>query len=829
MSFFSIRLLGFLCLFVFLHPMRGQPNLAGAERIYLSLQKLNTLGSVLMIAAHPDDENTAVLAYFARGRGIRTGYLSLTRGEGGQNLIGPEQGDLLGVLRTQELLAARRIDGAEQFFTRAIDFGFTKSADETFAKWGRERILSDVVWVIRRFRPDVVILRFSGTARDGHGQHQASAILGKEAFLAAGDDQRFPEQLKYVEVWQPARLLFNVFTFTAEQQRAAATLPQHLAIDTGEYNSVLGYSYNEIAAMSRSMHRSQGFGSAPRRGSSKNYFTVLAGKPPSGGDPFDGIDVTWNRVTGGAEPGRLLARAARDFVPQHPERTVPLLLAARPLIARIHDPWATAKLREVDEAIALTAALWAGAPAERQSVIPGGSVTVEATAIRRSAYPVELRRVALQAGGSATPATSLPDNQVVLNPLNWDVPATQPYSQPFWLVKPKSDETYTIDDQRLIGRADRVPVLSALFELGAETEVFNLPRAAEYLYVDPARGELVRPLDVVPAVAVNLPESVFLFPDPRPRKVHLRLQANTAGVAGELRLDPGAGWKASPAIQQFRLSDAGEELSVSFDVTPPASDSDERGYAVATTGGKQISVGMTTVAYPHILAQTVFPPSTMRLVRTDARVSARRVGYIMGAADEMPAAIRQLGCDVTLLTASDLVAGDLSQFDTIVTGIRAYNVRPDLRANEQRLIDYVHNGGTLVVQYNTAGPALARIGPLPITIGRSRVSVEESPVTFVDRSSPLLNTPNKITEHDFDGWVQERGLYFASTWDGHYKPVIECHDPGESPQPGGMLWLRDGKGVYVFTAYSWFRQLPAGVPGAFRIFANILSAGRPAR
>jgi len=837
MGLICLRLSCLLFVLVFLRPAGAQPNLSGTAQIKLALARLNTLGSVLMIAAHPDDENTAVLAYFARGRHLRTGYLSITRGEGGQNLIGPEQGELLGLLRTQELLAARRIDGAEQFFTRAIDFGFSKSADETLAKWGRERILSDIVWVIRRFRPDVVILRFSGTARDGHGHHQASAILGREAFLAAGDDRRFPEQLRFVEAWQPARLLFNVFSFTSDQQRAAALLPGRLVVDAGEYNPVLGKSYNEIAGLSRSMHRSQGFGAPERRGTSKNFFTLLAGRAPAGSDPFDGIDTTWNRVAGGAEAGRLLARAARDFVPEHPERTIPLLVAARTAIARIRDPWAALKLAELDETVALCAGLWVDAPADRFTAIPGSRVTINAAAINRSPYPLTLRRVALSAGPSAAPGTALSNNELVLNRLEWEAPPDRSWSQPFWLVKPKNGDAYTIDDPMLIGVPDRAPVLRATFELGVETETLALTRPVEYRYVDPARGELTRPLDVAPPVAVNLPETVILFPDARPRKVQVRLHANAAKVSGDLRFSVEAGWQVTPPSHAFRLEEAGDEATVLFDVSPPASASDARGRAVAVVGGREIDAGMTVVAYPHIPPQTVFPPAVARLVRTDAKVLARRVGYVMGAGDEMPNAIRELGCEVVLLTPGDLAAGNLSQFDAIVTGIRAYNVRADLRANQPRLIDYVRNGGTLVVQYNVAagGPfgrdtgALDRIGPFPLTVGRARVSVEDAPVTFLDRSSPLLNVPNRITSSDFEGWVQERGLYFASEWDRRYKPVVECHDPGESPQPGGMLFAREGKGAYVFTAYSWFRQLPAGTPGAFRIFANILSAGRSAR
>ncbi|HUO28081.1 MAG TPA: PIG-L family deacetylase, partial [Bryobacteraceae bacterium] len=370
-------------------PLLAQAPFSGTPAIEQSLKKLTVLGSVLMIAAHPDDENTAILAYYARGRHMRTGYLSLTRGEGGQNLIGPEQGDLLGLIRSHELLAARQIDGAEQFFTRAIDFGYSKTPQETFEKWGHELVLSDVVWVIRRFRPDVVILRFSGTPRDGHGHHQVSAIVGKEAFFAAADPSRFPEQLKYVKPWKARRLLFNSFSFTPQQEKDAAATPGRIEVDLGEYNPVLGASYNQIAGMSRSMHRSQGMGASQRPGPSRNFLVPLAGDPPIK-DAFDGIDTSWGRVPGGDEIGRILADAVRGFEPDHPERTIPVLLKAHPLIAAIHDPWAERKLKELNEAIALCSGLWLDANADRYDVLPGSKVTVSYTALNRSPFPMIL-------------------------------------------------------------------------------------------------------------------------------------------------------------------------------------------------------------------------------------------------------------------------------------------------------------------------------------------------------------------------------------------------------------------------------------------------------
>ncbi len=807
--------------------LRGQPGLAGAARIRLELERLRVLGSVLMTAAHPDDENTALLAWFARGRKVRTAYLSLTRGEGGQNLIGPEQGDALGLIRTQELLAARRIDGAEQYFTRAVDFGFSKSAEETLAKWGREQILADMVWVIRRFRPDVMVLRFSGTARDGHGHHQASAILGQEAFHAAGDPRRFPEQLRWVQPWQPRRLMWNVFGAPRQSSLGA------VEVEVGEFDPVLGYSYTEIAGMSRSMHRSQGFGAPQRRGSTKNYLVVLAGAPAQS-DPFEGIDITWNRLPGGAAIDAILAQAVESFRPEDPARIIPLLARVRPLIAALRDPWAEHKLADLDEAIALCAGLWVDAAARQAAVQPGADLRVRIEALNRCALPARLLSVTLEDERGAHMADSAPaeltPNQPQVRELVWKFADDAPYSAPFWLVTPRRGEAYSVEPPRL-GMAENPPVLRAAFRVAVGPAEIHLKRPVRYRYVDRVLGEQARRLEVVPAVALRLPHAAILFPSQAPRKIEVELTGQKPGAAGELRLEVPAGWRVAPASHSFRLAEEGQQITVAFELTPPAREGIAQLRAVARVGGRDISAGVATISYPHIEPVTWLPAAEARLVRADVRISARRIGYIMGAGDDLPEALRQLGCEVSLLDATELARGDLSRFDALVTGVRAYNVRADLRANQYRLLEYVSQGGTLLVQYNTldSGPAarsLAALGPFPLRIGRERVTVEDAPVSFPDPDHPLLRAPNRITAEDFQGWVQERGLYFAAEWDPRYEPLLISADPGEKPLAGGLLVARYGKGVYIFTALAWFRQLPAGVPGAYRIFANLLSAGQ---
>jgi LmbE family N-acetylglucosaminyl deacetylase len=838
------------------------PAFSGTAEIEQSLQKLNELGSVLMIAAHPDDERTPVLAYFARGRHMRTAYLSATRGEGGQNLIGSEQGAQLGIIRTEELLDARRIDGGQQFFTRAIDFGFSKTPAETFEKWGRERVLGDMVWVIRRYRPDVIILCFTGTSRDGHGHHQASAIIGKEAFEVAADPTRFPEQLRYVQPWRARRLAVSVFTppnpnanqagggrggqgrgegrggaqnanapnQNQDQEPPPPPLPQgpHVKIDTGAYNPILGYSYEQIAGMSRSMHRSQGMGNMGRVGGVESEFVIIGGETATK-DLMEGIDTSWNRLPGGGAVAAILADTIRSFDPAHPEKSIPPLLKARPLIAAITDPLARIKLRELDETIGQCAGLWAEAQAKGPEVIPGENLNVTVTLLNRSPLAITWQGASFE--GMFQDALPVADGALEFNKskvvkADRQVPASQPYTQPYWLAKPPTDGVYTVDDQSLIGLPENPPILSVRFRLAIDGTELELVRPVQYRYADRAEGERVRPLVVIPPVAVDLPESVAIFPRAEARKVVISVKANTAKASGELRLDVPSGWKADPKSRPFQIATAGEQQELSFVITPPQADSTASLRAVANVGGREIASGVQVISYPHIPDQTLLLPATVKLMRADIRTTARKIGYIMGAGDEIPDALRQLGLDVTLLGPSVLEEGDLSRYDAIIAGVRAYNVRSDVRANQPRLLDYVKNGGTYLVQYNTGDNSL-NMGPYAFTVPpgtRYRVTYEDAPVTLPHPESRLLQAPNRITPKDFEGWVQERGLYFATKWDMHYETVLASKDPGEADQAGGELWTRYGKGVYIFTAYSWFRQLPAGVPGAYRLFANLLSA-----
>jgi hypothetical protein len=576
-------------------------------------------------------------------------------------------------------------------------------------------------------------------------------------------------------------------------------------------------------------------GAPERRGPSKNFLATVGGDPADH-DAFDGVDTTWARVPGGEAARKILAEAERTFAPEEPERTIPLLLQARPLVAAIDDPWARRKLVELDETLALCAGLWLDATADHYALVPGRPAELQLTALNRSHALMDLQGSsvagAVQVGANDAPH-SLAYNRPVTESLSWTAPADCPYSQPYWLRKPHSGDTYDIEDQQLIGLADTPPLLTAQFLLNFSGTRVTLTRPVQYRYVDPTEGELTRAVVVAPPAAVNLPEGVEVFPSEAPKKIEIEVKAGAAQMNGELRLDLPEGWRAEPSSQSFQLTDAGGEQTLGFSITPPHAGAQAELRALAKVDGQEISNGITVISYPHIPPQVLFPPAAAKLVRADVKLKARKIGYVMGAGDELPEALRQLGCEVSLLSDRDLAERDFSGFDAIVTGVRAYNVRADLRANQDRLLQYVHEGGTLIVQYNIAeGGAfggrktgeLAHIGPYPLEIGRARVSLEEAPVKFLEPDHPALATPNHISERDFEGWIQERGLYFASQWDSHYHALLETHDLGDKPQEGGLLVAGYGKGIYIFSAFSWFRELPAGVPGAYRIFANLLSA-----
>ena len=797
-------------------------SLPDASGLEIALHKLNVLGTVLYIGAHPDDENTSALAYFSKGRKYRTAYLSLTRGEGGQNLIGPEQGPEIGILRTQELLSARRIDGAEQFFTRAVDFGYSKTAEESFAFWGRNEILADIVRVIRRFRPDVIVTRFTAENSGGHGHHTASAILTREAFEAAGDPGRFPEQLKTLSPWKAKRLLWNSFRSAANEAGA------RLRIDVGEYDPLLGQSYAEMAGRSRSQHKSQGFGSAGRHGSQLENFEVLSGEPAAA-DIFDGIDVSWNRVAGGRRAGLLLDEVLTAFDPGAPAKSIPGLLGVyKALDALDETHWVPFKKEELRRVLQACAGLWLEATADDFSAAPGDAVRVKTTVIDRSGRSLSLRRLAFpQTGSDAVLDRALKPNEPLTLETKIILPKDYPLSQPYWLEEEPSPGLLAVRDPDKIGWAENLPALRAVIGLTIDGQLLEYTVPVQYRWVDHVGGELERAFEIRPPVTMQIEDKVRVFIGLAPQTVKVKIRSRSRSAAGTLRLKGADDWLIKPAAAPFSLTAQSDETEIAFAVTPPRWPGETILRAEAEIGDERFDRDLVEINYPHIQRQVYFPPSSAKAVRLDVKMSAKKIGYVMGAGDEVAEALRHLGCDVTMLSDDMLEQMDLSAFDAVVTGVRAYNTRGALRRAQDRLLRFVERGGTLIVQYNVASAQLpGRIGPYPLTVGRDRVCVETAPVGFRIPGHPLLNFPNTITAADFAGWIQERGLYFASPWDDRYEALLSSHDPGEPDRNGGLLFARYGKGVYIYTAYSWFRELPAGVPGAFRIWANLISAGK---
>ncbi|MFN2475964.1 MAG: PIG-L family deacetylase [Chthoniobacterales bacterium] len=805
-------------------PAPVLPEPMDGAQIQLALQKLSVLGRVLFVAAHPDDENTNLIALWANGALYDTGYLSLTRGDGGQNLIGPELRERLGVIRTHELLAARATDHGHQFFTRAVDFGFSKSSDETLRIWDRDKILADIVWVIRRFRPDVIVTRFSPDDHMTHGHHTASAILAQEAFKAAADPKRFPEQLAFVQVWQPTRLVWNTSPFFYQNRNQTFDPTGLASVEAGGYSPLLGKAFTEIAAASLSMHKSQGVGSPPRRGSRKEYFKLSDGAPMQS-ELFEGIDTTWSRIAGGKPIGDKLREVITAFSPADPAASVPKLLELRAALASVKDDWAATKRDELDGIIASCAGLHIEAATSAPTLIPGQALTIKLEAINRSAVPVELlSATAPISGDSLRLDVPLKRDEFVTKDLGPKIPNETHFTQPYWLRKPATIGTFTVDDQRLIGLAENPPAFPVEVALRIAGQELRYSIDTQLRTVERVAGEVHQPLVIAPPVFANLSNAVFVFGDQKAKTVDMRVTASTDAVHGQLRLDAPSGWQVSPASVPIELNAAEAETVATFTVTPPASAGEGTLRAVVSSDGHEYSFARERIAYPHIGLQTLMPPAEAKIVRADIRKTGASIGYIAGAGDDVPQSLQQIGYDVKMLEPGDMNAETLRHFDAIVLGIRAYNTQERIGNSQPALLEYAKGGGVVVVQYNTTGDLKTKnIGPAPLEISRDRVTDENAEVRILAPEHPVLNQPNKITADDFKGWVQERGLYFPNKWDPAWTPILSSNDPDEKPLDGGLLVAKTGKGYFVYTGYSWFRQLPAGVPGAYRIFANMVS------
>ena len=814
----------------------GKPRPATSGDIQQGLRRLNVLGSVLYIAAHPDDENTLLLTYLHNERNLRTAYLSLTRGDGGQNLIGSEQGEAVGVIRTQELLAARRVDGPEQFFSRAYDFGFSKSTEEAVKNWGRDQVLSDIVWLIRSYQPDVIVTRFPPDSRAGHGHHSASGALAEEAFKRSNDPTAYPEQLTLVKPWQARRLFWNIFIpgqfLSNKKPDEAGTI---LGIETGLYNPLLGKSYGELAAESRSQHKSQGFGVAANRGAKVDYLLLKAGDSPQV-DPMEDIDMSWKRVPNSERVQALIAQLTTTFVPAQPTGIVPALVTLHREIGRLdtNQVYVKTKLMEVETLIQQCLGLVFEALPVDYASTPGGKIDVKLTAINRAGFPVKLTHMRLpQLGRDSTFAIPLKANEQASFTFTAQLPRTMKPTQPYWLENPRNKGLFTVTNQQLIGKPINPPALTAEFTVELDGSPFTFTRPWLYKYTDPVDGELYRPFEIRPDVTATLTEPVYAFADNLSKTVEVIVKGNRPNASGSVSLEVPAGWRVSPSVEAFTFTDKFQEQRFTFTLMPLSSSAPEgKLTAVVLSDGGRFTSGLRTISYPHIPPQTLFPPAEAKVERLNVIVKAKNVGYIAGAGDEVPAALRQMGCTVTMLDEGELTK-DLSRYDAIVVGIRAYNTEDRLKFYQEKLLSYVQKGGTMVVQYATPGGGgisqsglkVKQIGPYPFTIGRDRVAEEDAPVSILTPSHVLLNKPNKITDDDFKGWVQERGIYYAVDYGQAYESLFAMNDTGEAPKLGSLIYASYGKGHFIYTGLSFFRQLPNGVPGAYRLFANLISVG----
>lgn len=838
----------------------------GAVGLAQAIKRLGVVASVLHTGAHPDDEDSGLLAYLARGRQARTAYLSLTRGDGGQNLIGPELYESLGVIRTDEMLAARKLDGAQQFFTRAYDFGFSKSREEALSKWDREAVLSDMVRVIRTFRPLVIVSQFSGTPRDGHGHHQAAGFLTPEAYRAAADPSRFPEQItEGLRAWKAKKLYVKI---PARDQREGANAEQvTLSLNTGEFDPIFGRSYYEIALQGRSQHRSQDQGAIERRGPQYSRMKLHESSTAATAkekDIFDGLDVTLTGIAvfAGDAAARLkpalveLQQSAdeawRAYNPFSPAAVAPIIARGLKRLGEIRAGLASMglsesqlyetnfllSLKENDFARALARAqgIVVDCLADDEIVTPGQTFGLNVTTYAEAGINAGEVALALPEGWTSIrqkEAKAVTDGRMISQTeFKVTVATDAEITQPYWLKKSRSGEMFQPGKGGTGIEPHAAPLITAAVEVESGGQKITVVEQAQYRYADKALGEVRRDLKVAAALSVNVTPSLVISPASQAatsREINVTLANNSKeGARGAVSLVLPQGWKSSPAKISFDLKREGEKTSAAFNVTVPPGAKDGRYElrAVAELGGKQFASGYEVIAYPHTEPRFVYRESSAVARVFDVKVAPGLVvGYLEGAGDDFANALKRIGVDVRLIEARELALSNLSRYDVIVTGVRVYETRPDVVANNARLLDYVKQGGTLIVQYNKGEYASGNFAPFAVKMKQTpdRVTDERASVVLLEPAHAAFNYPNKISERDFEGWVQERGTYFLSEWDPRFKSLMASKDQGEELQKGGVLVAEYGKGLYIYTGYAWFRQLPEGVPGAYRLVANLVS------
>ena len=825
----------FICLLISLSALAQQPQKPNASEIYESIKKLNFLGSVLYVAAHPDDENTRLISYMANEVKARTAYLSLTRGDGGQNLIGPEIRELLGVIRTQELLTARQIDGGEQRFTRANDFGYSKHPDETLAIWNKNEVLSDVVLAIRQFQPDIIINRFDHrTPGSTHGHHTSSALLSVEAFDLANSKTAYPTQLESLKPWQPKRVFFNTsWWFYGSQERfEKADKTNLIGFDIGEYFPSKGLSNTEIAALSRSQHKSQGFGNTGTRGTQMEYIELIKGDMPNDKtNLFEGINTTWSRVEGGEAIGNILHEVENDYDFKNPSASIPKLVTAYQMIQKLgNQHWKAIKTEEIKTIIAACAGLYMEAVAETNHATVNESLTLNLELINRSNLDMTIASYINPNGLRINKGIKLKENDNVAIEENFKVTASngkEIITTPYWLKEKGTLGMYKVTDPSLIGKPETPDYFTVTFNITIDDITIPYTKPVVYKTNDPVKGEVYKPFEIIPEATAKIQEKVIIFDSDNEKEIVVSVKAGRNNLNGVVELCHPDNWNVYPEKQTINIPNKGEEQTVSFRVIPPKNQDEGFVSPMVTIGENKYTDELIEIDYDHIPYQTVLLPSESKIVRLDIKKKGENIGYIAGAGDVVPESLQQIGYNVLTIAPEDITHENLKRFDAVVIGIRAYNTVEPLKFKQDILFDFVEKGGNMIVQYNTSrGLKIDNLAPYKLELSRDRVTDEFAEVKFLAPDHPVLNYPNKITQKDFEGWTQERGLYFPDSWGKEFTPILSMHDKGESAKKGSLLVAKHGKGYYIYTGLSFFREFPAGVSGAYRLFANMLSIGK---
>lgn len=816
-------ILFFIPLFIF----SQKPQKPNAVQIFHQIEKLNVLASVLYVAAHPDDENTRMIAYFANDIKAHTGYLSLTRGDGGQNLIGTELREALGYIRTHELIEARKIDGGVQYFTRANDFGYSKVPDETLKIWSKAQVIEDMIYVIRKHQPDIIINRFDhrspGTT---HGHHTASAQLAMEIFEQVSDKTSFPKQLELVKLANPKRLFFNTswWFFGGRDKFEKADKSKLYPFNIGGFYASLGLSNQEIAALSRSQHQSQGFGSTGTRGDDIEYLELLKGDFTTNKNVFEGIDTSWNRLKNGEFIGKKVAEIIKQYDFTTPAKSLNQLLEVRQLISQLEDSfWKNKKTEEVNQIIYEVSGLYLEGVSDKDYYTAGETINLKIEAINRSAATITLKNISINGDKSELSNENLNFNSPVYKEITHKISSSESFTNPYWLNEKPEVGMFTVKDQNLIGLPENPSKFSIQFDLEVNGVPITYKKPMVYKFNSPQFGETYKPIRIVPEVSLSFNENIQILKKGIAKKVAIKVKSFQKNLSGRLKLVASENIATIPESFIVKALDNNEEVDYVFEIKSNKNQLEENITASFETENTTNSQFVKTIVYSHIpiLQMVETAQSTVKVV--DIKSTPKIIGYIMGAGDELPKYLSDIGYEVKNLLLDDITEKQLENMATIVVGIRAYNTLNNMNAKQKILFEHVKKGNNLIVQYNTLGKlTVDQLAPYMLKISRDRVTEEDAQVTFLAPDHPILNEPNKISKTDFDGWSQEQGLYYPNEWASEFVPILESSDVGEPPKKGALLVAKYGKGYYIYTGLSFFRQIPAGVVGAYRLLTNMI-------